>query len=71
MGLRSSKDFYKRPGGVVGVYGKGLLGVSFLRGSIYAEGMGCRRWEVRWEPRIVGAASGHPRVSSKISPRMH
>ncbi len=44
-GLRSSKDGYKRPGGVVGVYGKGHLGVSLLRGSMCAEGMGCeRRW---------------------------
>ncbi len=30
IGLRSSKDYYKRPGGVAGVYGKGHLGVSFL-----------------------------------------
>ncbi len=39
-GLRSSKDFYKRPDGVVGVYGKGLVGVSFLLGSTCAEGGG-------------------------------
>ncbi len=44
-GLRSSKDGYKRPGGVVGVYRKGHLDVSFLRGSMCAEGMGC---EGRW-----------------------
>ncbi len=41
IGLRGSKDNYKRPGGVAGVYGKGHLGVSFLRGSMCAEGMGC------------------------------
>ncbi len=45
IGLRSSKDYYKRPGGVAGVYGKGHVGVSFLRGSMCAEGVGCeRRW---------------------------
>ncbi len=31
IGLRSSKDYYKRPGGVVGVYGKGYVGRSVLR----------------------------------------
>ncbi len=62
-GLRSSKDYYKRPGGVVGVYGKGHLGVSFFRGSICAEGMGCEMWWVRWVLRGTGAASGHPGVS--------
>ncbi len=30
FGLRSIKDYYKRPGGVAGVYGKGHLGVSFF-----------------------------------------
>ncbi len=57
IGLRSSKDYYKRPGEVVGVRGKGHLGVSFLRWSI------CwRRW-VRWLLRGTGTASGHPGVS--------
>ncbi len=32
VGLRSSKDYYKPPGGVAGVYGKGQLGVSFDAG---------------------------------------
>ncbi len=30
IGLRSSKDYHTRPGGVVGVYRKGHLGVSFF-----------------------------------------
>ncbi len=29
IGLRSSKDYYKRPGGVVVVYEKGHLGMIF------------------------------------------
>ncbi len=41
IGLRSSKNYYKRPGGVAGAYGKGHLGVNFLCGSMCAEGMGC------------------------------
>ncbi len=36
FGLRSSKDYYKRPGLVEGIYGKGHLGVSFLRGLMCA-----------------------------------
>ncbi len=32
IGLRSSKDYYKRPGWVVGVYGRGHLGVGFYVG---------------------------------------
>ncbi len=47
IGLRSSKYYYKRPGGGVGIW-EGSLGCEFLRGSMCAEGMGCgRRW-VRW-----------------------
>ncbi len=30
IGPRSSKDYYKRPCGVVGVYGKGHFGVGFF-----------------------------------------
>ncbi len=33
---------------MVGLYGKGHLGVRFLRGSMCAEGMGCKRRWVRW-----------------------
>ncbi len=63
IGLRSSKDYYKRPGGVAGVYGKGHLGVRFLRGWMCAEGMGCgRRWVI-WVLRGTGTASWHPEVS--------
>ncbi len=43
---------------MVGVYGKGQLGVSFLRGSMCAEGMRCERRWVRWVLRGTGAASG-------------
>ncbi len=61
IGLRSSKDYYKRPGGGVDVW-EGSLGCAFLRGSMCAEGMGCgRRW-VRWVLRGTGTASGHPGV---------
>ncbi len=43
-GLRSSKDYYKLPGGGVGIW-EGSLGCEFLRGWMCAEGMGCgRRW---------------------------
>ncbi len=49
--------------GQVGVYGKGHLGVRFLRGSMCAEGMGCERRWVRWVLRGTGTASGHPGVS--------
>ncbi len=38
IGLRSSKEYYKRPGGGVGIW-DGLLGHEFLRGSMRAEGM--------------------------------
>ncbi len=41
IGLRSSKDNDKRPGGVVKVCGKDHLGVGFLRGSMCAGEMGC------------------------------
>ncbi len=42
IGLRSSKDYNKRPGGVEGVYGKGHLGVSFYVGRCVL-----REWVVR------------------------
>ncbi len=60
IGLRSSKDYYKRPGGGVGIW-EGSLGCEFLRGWMCAEGCG-RRW-VRGVLRGTGAASGHPGVS--------
>ncbi len=44
---------------MAGVYEKGHLGVSFLRGSMCAEGMGCGR---RWVLQGIGTASGHPGV---------
>ncbi len=31
-----------------GVYGKGHLGVSFIRGPMCADGMGCERRWIRW-----------------------
>ncbi len=69
IGLRSSKGYYKWPGGGVGIW-EGLLGCEFLRGSMCAEGMGCgRRW-VRRVLRGTGTASGHPGVPSKMSPTM-
>ncbi len=46
--------------GMVGVYGKGQLGVRFLRGSMCTEGMGCKRRLVRCVLRGTGTASGHP-----------
>ncbi len=61
IGLRSSKDYYKRPGGGVGIW-EGSLGCEFLRGWMCAEGMGCgRRW-ITWVLRGTGTASGHPGV---------
>ncbi len=48
---------------VAGVFGKGHLGVIFLRGSMCAEGMGCEKRLVRWVLRGTGTASGHPGVS--------
>ncbi len=57
IGLRSSKDYYKRPGGGGGVYIKGNMGLIFLRGSMCADGMGCKRRWVRWELRETGTAS--------------
>ncbi len=47
----------------MGVYGKSHLGVSFLRGSMWAEVMGCERRWVRWVPRGTETAGGHPGVS--------
>ncbi len=44
---------------MAGVYGKGHLGVRFLRGSMCAEGLGFERRWVRW----VSTASGYPGVS--------
>ncbi len=70
IGLRSSKDYSKRRGGVVGVYGKGHLAVSFLRGSVCAEEMRCEMRWVRLVLRGTGTASGHPGVPGRISPRM-
>ncbi len=61
IGLRSSKDYYKRPGSGVGIW-EGSLGCEYLRGWMCAEGMGCgRRW-VRWVLPGTGTASGHPGV---------
>ncbi len=51
IGLRSSKDYNKRPGGGVGIW-EGSLGCEFLRGSMCAEGM------VRWVLRGTETASG-------------
>ncbi len=45
------------------VYGKGHLGVSFLRESMCAEVMGRERRWVRWVLRGTGTGSGHPAVS--------
>ncbi len=65
IGLRSSKDYYKRPAGVVGVYGNCHLGVSFLRGSMCAEGMGSEKKWARWVQVLRGTGTdiGHPGVS--------
>ncbi len=57
IGLRSSKDYYKRLGGGVGIW-EGSSGCEFLRGWMSAEGMGCGRWVLRG----TGTASGHPGV---------
>ncbi len=46
-----------------GVNGEGQLGVSFLRGSLCAEGMGCERRTVTWVLWGTGTASGHPGAS--------
>ncbi len=43
IGLRSSKDYFKRPGEVAGVYGEGHLGVSFFTWVDVYAGMGCER----------------------------
>ncbi len=58
IGLRSSKDYCKRPGSGVGIW-EGSLECEFLRVSICAEGIGCGR---RWVLRGTGTASGHPGV---------
>ncbi len=59
IGLRSSKDYYTRPRGGVGIWA-GSLGCKFLLGWMCAEGMGCgRRW-IRWVLWGTGTASGHP-----------
>ncbi len=41
IGVQLSKDCNKRLGGVAGVYGKDHSDVSFSRGSMCAEEMGC------------------------------
>ncbi len=56
--LRSSKDYYKRPGGLARVSGRSHLGVSCLRGSMCAEGMGCERRWVKWVLREQGLPVG-------------
>ncbi len=62
IGLWSSKNCLKRPGGGVCIC-EGSLGCAFLRGSRCAEGMGFgRRW-VRWVLRGTETASGHPGVT--------
>ncbi len=44
IGLRSSNDYNKRPGGGVRIW-EGSFGCELLRGSMCAEGMCCgRRW---------------------------
>ncbi len=50
---------------MAGVYGKSNLGVTFLRGPMCAEGMGCKRRWVRWVLWGTGTAPGHPGVSRK------
>ncbi len=61
--IKSILFIYLSTSGVVGVCGKGHLGVSFLRVSMCAEGMGCgRRWVI-WVLRGTGTASGRPGVS--------
>ncbi len=40
-----------------------VLGVNFLCGSMCADGMGCEKGWVRWVPRVIGTAIGHPAVS--------
>ncbi len=61
IGIWSSKDYYKRPRGGMGIR-EGLFGCEFLRGSICAEGMGCERRWVEWVFRETGTSSGHPGV---------
>ncbi len=60
--LQSERCVPPAPSGVMGVYGNGLLGVTFLRESMCAEGMGCARRWARWELRGTGTASGQPGV---------
>ncbi len=56
--LRSSKDYYKQPGGGVSMW-EGSFGCEFLRGSMWTEGMVCgRRW-VKWVLWGTGTASEH------------
>ncbi len=64
IGLRSSNDYCKRPGGV-GIW-EGSLGCAFLCWSICAEGMCCgRRW-VSWLFQGTGTVNGHPGVPWKM-----
>ncbi len=62
IGLRSSKDYYKRPVGGGGIW-EGSLVCEFLRGSTCAEGMGCERKWVKWVLRGTGTTGRHPGVS--------
>ncbi len=50
-----------------GVCGRGHLGVSFLRRSMCAKGMGCERRWVRWVLRGTETVSGHPRIVTVIA----
>ncbi len=47
----------------MGVYGKGHLGVSFVRESMCAEGVGCERRLVKNELWGAGTANGRLGVS--------
>ncbi len=62
-GLRSSKDYYKRPVELVGVYEKGKLGFFFLGGWWVGGVWGVGGGGFWWVLRGTGTASGHPGVS--------
>ncbi len=69
IGLRSSKHYYKRPGGSLGIW-EGSLGCGLLHVLMCAEGVACASRWVRWVFWLTGTTSGHPGVPWKISPRM-